>query len=175
MNIKAYAVVKLSGYNIRRFINLCTVNHIKIWNIKYINPKEYEACCLTDDIFDMKPHLQKTHTRLIVLKRKGYFSLKDFLYKIRMLTAVLVSTAGISALLYARIWNIEIDGNRFLSDITITDYVYSRQLNPGCHKSSDYSRLEKDLEEDFDDIMWCSIYVEGTTLKIDISEGINYR
>ena len=92
-----------------------------------------------------------------------------------MLTAVLVSTAGISALLYTRIWNIEIDGNRFLSDITITDYVYSRQLNPGCHKASDYSRLEKDLEEDFDDIIWCSIYVEGTTLKIDISEGINYR
>ncbi len=175
MSIKAYAVVKLTGYNIRRFINLCTVNHIKIWNIKYQSPKEYKACCLTDDIFKMKPHLQKTHTRLIVLERKGYFSLVDFLHRIRILTAVLLCTAGLYALLYERIWTVDVDGSRFISDITIKSYVYSRGITPGCHRQKDYSTLEKDLEENFDDIMWCSIYLEGTTLKIDISEGINYR
>ena len=64
MSIKAYATVRLTGCNIRRFINLCTANHIKIWNLKYVSPKEYEACCSTEDIFLMKPHLKKTHTRL---------------------------------------------------------------------------------------------------------------
>ena len=44
MSIKAYATVRLTGCNIRRFINLCTANHIKIWNLKYVSPKEYEAC-----------------------------------------------------------------------------------------------------------------------------------
>ena len=51
MSIKAYATVRLTGCNIRRFINLCTANHIKIWNLKYVSPKEYEACCSTEDIF----------------------------------------------------------------------------------------------------------------------------
>ena len=55
MSIKAYATVRLTGCNIRRFINLCTANHIKIWNLKYVSPKEYEACCSTEDIFLMKP------------------------------------------------------------------------------------------------------------------------
>lgn len=41
MSIKAYATVRLTGCNIRRFINLCTANHIKIWNLKYVSPKEY--------------------------------------------------------------------------------------------------------------------------------------
>ena len=80
MSIKAYATVKLTGCNIRRFINLCTANHIKIWNLKYVSPKEYEACCSTEDIFLMKPHLKKTHTRLLVVKRQGYFAIRAFLY-----------------------------------------------------------------------------------------------
>ena len=82
MSIKAYATVRLTGCNIRRFINLCTANHIKIWNLKYVSPKEYEACCSTEDIFLMKPHLKKTHTRLLVVKRQGYFAIRAFLYKL---------------------------------------------------------------------------------------------
>jgi len=89
MSIKAYATVRLTGCNIRRFINLCTANHIKIWNLKYVSPKEYEACCSTEDIFLMKPHLKKTHTRLLVAKRQGYFAIKAFLYKIRIITAAI--------------------------------------------------------------------------------------
>ena len=51
MSIKAYATVRLTGCNIRRFINLCTANHIKIWNLKYVSPKEY--CLLyTSDAAD---------------------------------------------------------------------------------------------------------------------------
>lgn len=89
MSIKAYATVRLTGCNIRRFINLCTANHIKIWNLKYVSPKEYEACCSTEDIFLMKPHLKKTHTRLLVVKRQGYFAIRAFLYKIRIITAAI--------------------------------------------------------------------------------------
>ena len=81
MSIKAYATVRLTGCNIRRFINLCTANHIKIWNLKYVSPKEYEACCSTEDIFLMKPHLKKTHTRLLVVKRQGYFAIRAFYIK----------------------------------------------------------------------------------------------
>ena len=33
----------------------------------------------------------------------------------------------------------------------------------------------KELEEKYPDITWCSIYIEKNTMKIDISEGINYR
>lgn len=90
MSIKAYATVRLTGCNIRRFINLCTANHIKIWNLKYVSPKEYEACCSTEDIFLMKPHLKKTHTRLLVVKRQGYFAIRAFLYKIRIITAAII-------------------------------------------------------------------------------------
>ena len=84
MSIKAYATVRLTGCNIRRFINLCTANHIKIWNLKYVSPKEYEACCSTEDIFLMKPHLKKTHTRLLVAKRQGYFAIKDVLLQLQL-------------------------------------------------------------------------------------------
>ena len=106
MSIKAYATVRLTGCNIRRFINLCTANHIKIWNLKYVSPKEYEACCSTEDIFLMKPHLKKTHTRLLVVKRQGYFAIRAFLYKIRIITAAITGVFCIHALICTRIWHI---------------------------------------------------------------------
>ena len=99
MSIKAYATVRLTGCNIRRFINLCTANHIKIWNLKYVSPKEYEACCSTEDIFLMKPHLKKTHTKLLVVKRQGYFAIRAFLYKIRIITAAITGVFCIHALI----------------------------------------------------------------------------
>lgn len=34
--------------------------------------------------------------------------------------------------------------------------------------------LEKSIENEFSDVVWCSIYVDGTTLIIEISEGITY-
>lgn len=71
MSIKAYATVRLTGCNIRRFINLCTANHIKIWNLKYVSPKEYEACCSTEDIFLMKPHLKKDAYKASRSKKTG--------------------------------------------------------------------------------------------------------
>ena len=34
---------------------------------------------------------------------------------------------------------------------------------------------QKKFEEKYPAITWCSIYIEKNTMKIDISEGINYR
>ena len=175
MSIKAYAIIKLTGYNIRRFINLCTVNHLRIWNIRYISSTEYEACCLTNDIFAMKPHLKKTHTKLLVTKRKGIFTLFAFIHRIRIVATSAACFLGILILLDMHVWKIDVSGNRFISDITVTDYVNSCGIYDGCHKVSDYRWLEHDLEENFSDIMWCSIYLEDCTLKIDICDGINYR
>ena len=51
----------------------------------------------------------------------------------------------------------------------------SENVTIGSHKRADYSLLEKKLEEKYPDITWCSIFIEKNTMKIDISEGINYR
>ena len=147
MSIKAYATVRLTGCNIRRFINLCTANHIKIWNLKYVSPKEYEACCSTEDIFLMKPHLKKTHTRLLVVKRQGYFAIRAFLYKIRIITAAITGVFCIHALICTRIWHIVPEGNRFTYDESVISFMESENVTIGSHKRADYSLLEKKLEE----------------------------
>ena len=78
MSIKAYATVRLTGCNIRRFINLCTANHIKIWNLKYVSPKEYAACCSTEDIFLMtKTPVKPAYGFGAVLFVRPYFFLRS--------------------------------------------------------------------------------------------------
>lgn len=173
MTIKPYANIKLKGYNIRRFINLCTINQIKIWSLKYISQDEYDACCMAEDIFLMKPHLKKTHTKILQIKKKGFFTIVNFLDKIRIITAMLACTFLIYMLLSMRIWSIDVNGNSFINSVTIVDFIKKKGIVQGCMKEKEYSWLENELEKNYPDITWCSVYLSGSTLNIDMSEGIN--
>ena len=146
MSIKAYATVRLTGCNIRRFINLCTANHIKIWNLKYVSPKEYEACCSTEDIFLTKPHLKKTHTRLLVVKRQGYFAIRAFLYKIRIITAAITGVFCIHALICTRIWHIVPEGNRFTYDESVISFMESENVTIGRYSKINKAIIDKNVE-----------------------------
>ena len=52
--------------------------------------------------------------------------------------------------------------------------IYTNAYTGNIQKNNAKETTEK-LEEKYPDITWCSIYIEKNTMKIDISEGINYR
>ena len=41
MRFDAYVKLTLRGNSIRRFINLCTAGHIKLWDILYMSENKY--------------------------------------------------------------------------------------------------------------------------------------
>ena len=89
--------------------------------------------------------------------------------------AAITGVFCIHALICTRIWHIVPEGSRFTYDKSVISFMESENVTIGSHKRADYSLLEKKLEEKYPDITWCSIYIEKNTMKIDISEGINYR
>ena len=94
--------------------------------------------------------------------------------KTRWIWGILMNALILMLILSIRIWNIKINGNKSLSDITIIDYVNKNNVPYGCISQKNYAWLEKSIENEFSDVVWCSIYVDGTTLMIEISEGITY-
>ena len=67
--------ISLKGNNVRRFINLCSINDIQLYDLKFVSSEEYTCIINTNDYYQVKKHLKKTRTKSKVLNRIGVYRL----------------------------------------------------------------------------------------------------
>ena len=67
---RGYLWIRVSGEAASRFINLCGIRHIMLWNIRQ-DGESYTMCISLKSFFEMKDIVRKTSTRVAVLKRIG--------------------------------------------------------------------------------------------------------
>ena len=124
---RGYVHVKLTGYAPERFLNLCGNRNILIWNLK---PCEngYTFCISVDAFRQLKPILKKTKTQIRIQKRVG-MPFCAFRYRRRYLFPVgLLFFCFLLYDLSGFIWNIEINGNSYLTTETIINREISKKL-----------------------------------------------
>ncbi len=90
----------------------------------------------------MKPYLDKTHTSITVSEKMGYYHLAC-LKKTRWIWGILMNAFILMLILSIRIWNIRINGNKSLSDITIIDYVNKIM----CHMAVFHKKIMHGLKK----------------------------
>lgn len=170
--IRGYVYVELTGYAPERFLNLCGNHDILIWNLR---PCEggYLFCISVAGFRKLKPLLRKTKTRIRVKKRFGFpFAL--FRYRGRKLFAggVLVCMA-LLWYLSGFIWNIEVNGNSYLSEETILDFLAEENASFGSPiRGISCEDLEEALRSRYDEVIWTSIQIFGTKMTVDIQENL---
>ena len=131
---RGYVHVKLTGYAPERFLNLCGNRNILIWNLK---PCEngYTFCISVDAFRQLKPILKKTKTQIRIQKRVG-MPFCAFRYRRRYLfPAGLLFFCFLLYDLSGFIWNIEINGNSYLTTETILDFLEEEHASFGTRKS----------------------------------------
>ena len=70
------------------------------------------------------------------------------------------------------VWNIRLDGNHMNSDDTLYRYLRENGIAYGTRISEiDCEELEAQIRRDFDNIIWVSAAVHGTSLDIDVREN----
>lgn len=170
--VQGYVYVELTGYAPERFLNLCGNHDILIWNLK---PCEggYLFCISVAGFRRLKPILRKTKTRIRVKKRVGFpFTL--FRYRGRKLFAcgVLVCMA-LLWYLSGFIWNIEVNGNSYLSEETVLDFLAQENASFGSPiRNISCEDLEEALRSTYDEVIWTSIQIFGTKMTVDIQENL---
>lgn len=169
---KGYVYVRLTGYAPERFLNLCGNRDILIWNLL---PCEdgYQFCISVAGFRQLKPILKKTRTKVRILKRVGAPFL-TFRYRKRKLFGVGLLFFGM--LLYylsGFIWNIEINGNSYLSNEVILDFLKDEACTFGTKKKNiSCEALEEALRSRYDEVIWTSIKIYGTKMTVDIQENL---
>ncbi len=165
--------VELYGKGAARFLSLCVKRGITLWNIAVIDEYRYRFSVYMDDYLLVAPIRKKTHVKLKILDKSGFPRLFHlYRYRIAFLLSLLLAGFGIYRMT-DYVWKIEIEGNSYLSDECIIDYLDSLECGYGAKKNEiDLRSLELSLRKDFDEVIWSSSYVEGTKLVVKIQENL---
>ena len=170
---RGFLTIRVSGKNVSRFLNLCTRHGILLWKLENTDV----MCCICNiylpDFYKLRPILRKTKVRLRVEKRWGlpFFAYRYRARKVFVVIAVLIAV-GVG-LLSTHIWRIEVKGNSSISRETILNYLESKQIVYGVSRFEiDNDALELALRQDFEPVIWASVYEEGTKLVVSIQEKL---
>lgn len=169
--LKGYLLIEINGYYTERFLNLCRYHKIYLWNIESIKNK-YRMNISVSDFRKLKPIIRKTKTKVRIIKR---FGVPFFAFKYRKRQVFLLCLIICCFILYLSslfLWEINIEGNSAISNETLMEYLYSKDISLGKLKNNiDCSDLVKNIREDFDKIIWVSAHIDGTQLVIHMKEN----
>ena len=172
---RGFVCVRLSGYAPERFLNLCGNRDIVIWNLER-DGDDYEFYISVQAFRTLRPIAKKTRTKLVVKKRFGFpFWLHRYRRRKLFFGGILLFFL-ILILLSQFIWNIEINGNSYITDETVLAYLKEQDLSFGTPKKKiDAEKLEESFRMAFDDVIWTSVKISGTKMTIDLQENIKNK
>ena len=166
-----YLWIRVSGGGASRFINLCGIRHMMLWNIKK-EDDSYTMCISLKSFFEMKDIVRKTSTRVVVLKRIGLPFLMSGVKKRWFFPAFLVVVAVLFLLSQLLLWNIHIQGNESISEESILLFLEEHHVKKGILlKEVDTELLEKEMRKTFSSITWISVYLDGNSLTLTLKES----
>ena len=168
---RGYLFIRVSGGGTPRFINLCGIRHIMLWDLRK-DGDSYTMCISLKSFFEIRDIVRKTSTRVAVLKRIGLPFLLSRAKKRWFFPAFLVVAAVSFLLSQMFLWNIHILGNQAISNESILIFLGEHKVKKGILlRTVDTETLEKEMRKTFPSITWISVYLEGNSLTLHIKEN----
>lgn len=169
--LQGYLKIRVWGYSPERFMNLCSNHHILLWDIAR-QGDEYTMYIMLSGFFRLRPIMKKTGTRAAVLERCG---LPFFIRRMRKRKVFALGLPCCLAFLIAMsrfVWAIDFEGNYSLTDDILLDYLAENGVDIGAAKNEiDIGEIEAGLREEFNEITWTSVRLEGTKVIVKIREN----
>ena len=172
--LKGYLEVFIKSEEPERFFNICCARNIDMWNVSS-EADGYSLGILINDFYKIKDIARKTKTRVRIRKKKGY---PFFVYKNRRRKAYLAGILFFAAIIYSLslfVWDIHFEGLYTYTEDVLLEYLSENNVKHGIFKGDiDCTQIEKMIRNDFFDITWVSVSLEGTRLTVHIRENYDY-
>ena len=168
---KGYLSIRVWGYSTERFMNLCSNHNILLWDIE--NHGEYYTMCISiRGFYQLKSITRKTGTRVAITGRYGLPFLSIRMKKRKIFILGLLGSFLFWIFMAGYVWNIEIQGNFYVTEDVFRDFLEDNGVKPGIKKDVlDISALEKNIRNEYDIVTWTSARIEGTKLIIQVKEN----
>ena len=172
MHLAGYVNITVEGFFVERFINSCFGNDIFLWNLEREKSTYLKARISSKDFKKIRKIARNTKCKVKINSKKG---LPIFMnkYKKRKIFFIFFMIIVICIFALTRfVWNIEITGNEKISEQEIVNMLKENGIKPGVLRNKiNKEKLVNKIRMERNDIAWIGIEVEGTNLKISISES----
>lgn len=169
--IKGYFLLHISGYSPERFMNLCRINGVVLWDI-IPHDGYYECKIARNEYSEIDAFLQKTKVTAEIRKEYGlpFFLRKNRKRKL-FFAGIIISLLFIYGMSFF-IWSFTFTGNEKIHDDILLRFVNSLGVEYGTYKKDvDIPMIEEEIREYFDGISWVSVRISGTGLLVSVKEN----
>lgn len=170
-NFYGVITVQIEGFFTERFINLCRINNVKIWEVRNIVKGVIRFKMNIGDFKKLRPITKKTKCKVKIKDKKGlYFLLHR--YRKRKLIFVLITLLIFFSISFSTfIWNINIVGNTYLTNEQVITALKESGLYIGKSKFGfDKKQVINDFRVQLQDVTWAGIDVDGTSVTVKVVE-----
>ena len=168
---RGYVRIRAKGPVPQRFLNLCSVHDISLWNIVVVDDA-YEMNISVTDFFRLKPMALKTRTKVVLLEKKGLpFHMRKWKKRKVFIGGFLFCILGIY-LVSLFLWDIRLVNEGRLTQEMLLSFLQDQGVGYGSLKREvDIDRMEKALRDEYPFIIWTSCKMEGTCLFVYVKEN----
>ena len=166
---KGYILFCAQGGFPERFINLCQLKGVVLWNVKNDGVKVY-ACTPIVQYNEIISAAENSGMELSVIKEKG---LKTFIKRNKSRVGVFVGIIFVTLFLFFMsgfIWEVEIADSSAVNVYNFTEELAEYGVKIGARKAGiDIQEVQKKLMENHSDLLWVSLNIFGGKAHLELT------
>ncbi|MDO4282041.1 MAG: sporulation protein YqfD [Clostridia bacterium] len=170
-HVRGIVIVQIEGYFTERFINLCKINNVKIWDIRNIVNGMIRFKIDISEFKKLKPIAKKTKCSVKIKEKEGlYFTFHK--YRKRKIFLILTLVLLIVSIIFSTfIWNIEITGNTYISKEELMSALKDSGVYIGKNKNFiDNKDVTNNMRVLIPDLAWIGFEMDGTKAIVKVVE-----
>ncbi|MEG0073369.1 MAG: sporulation protein YqfD [Clostridia bacterium] len=163
--------VKIEGYFIERFVNLCSIQGIEIWNLVNKDSANVELDIRIKDFKKLKSIARKTKCKIKIISKSGCYFIIHKYRKRKVLLFSIIFSIFISIYASTLVWKIEINGLE-----TIPKYQVEKSLKTaGVYKGKSrfFIKPKKavfQIRDDIQKVAWTTVKIRGSRIEVEVKE-----
>ena len=171
---KGYSEIQVEGYFVERFVNLCMIRNIKIWDIEKIIEGTIKLKIYEKDLKHIEELLKITYSKMNIINRFGIPKIRRVYKKRYNFIIISVCSYFLIVLLSMFIWDIEIIGNEHVKTEELYALLNEEGLKVGKLKDDlDYEKIKNNIYIKQNDVLWMGINVKGVKVTVEVVERLN--
>lgn len=170
--LHGYVIISVTGFSVERFVNLAAYKGIYLWDIKPQGAGVTMKVSI-DGFRMLKECARKTGCHFKIIGKQGLpFRMHHYQKRKMLVVGAFFFVIGLY-ILSSFVWVVKIEGNDRIPQQQLLEACDSMGLRPGVWKRKvDTTVISEKLIEDFGDISWVSVKIQGTNAQIQIVETI---
>lgn len=170
--LKGYVIIKVYGRNTERFVNICMRRGIGVRSVKRCADGSVIMRIRKCDFKNLRPIAYKTHTKVHIVSKKGFYALrKQYRHRYGLIVGAVVCTVFL-VLSPLFVWKVNIYGNDDIDTQTISDSLKEIGIYRGAFKRNipDGFSIKRHLLRTNKELIWAWAYINGTTVDVRVYE-----